>query len=88
MTSYEELAKLVNAMPRIPKHEMKCHPLVMMLLREESWWSPHSRSDLWNYYDLLSCPVFIDQTMEPGAWEIYEDNVLIKFGNTERRCDS
>lgn len=78
--NYEELAALVNSMPRIPRHELKCHPSVVVALREESWWKSSSRSRLGNLYDLLTCPVYEYSSMEPGAWEIYEDDVLVDSG--------
>jgi hypothetical protein len=83
--NYDELASLVSSMPRIPKREMWCHPVVVMQLREETWWQPFSRSGLWRMYDLLACPVYEDPSMDFGAWEIREDGEVTASGNTAAR---
>jgi len=72
-------------MTELPKRELRCHPLVVMRLREETWRAPASRSRLWNYYDLNPCPVYEDPSMEPGAWEMREDGIAVASGNTEGR---
>lgn len=82
---YSELVAFARSMPHIPARELKCHPLVVTYLREETWWLPASRSWLWNYYDSLSrlsaVPVYEDPSMDMGAWEIREDGVVIVSGN-------
>jgi hypothetical protein len=80
--NYDELAALVNSMPRIPRRELRCHPVVVMQLREEARWTGSRHTYLWKVYDLLACPVFTDPAMDCGAWEVCENDVVVASGNT------
>jgi len=82
--TYDDLVRLVNSMPRVPKRELRCHPLVIDYLRWDCRYHPVHRDPLAKIYDLWACPVTVVSIMEPGAWEFYEDDVLVRAGNTER----
>jgi hypothetical protein len=82
--TYDELAQFAASMPRIPKWELKCHPMVIAALRWETQAFPARKSMLYNVYDMLACPVYEDPLMEPGAWEIHKDGELHAAGNIDR----
>jgi hypothetical protein len=81
--NYDELAELANSMPRIPKKELKCHQLVVDYLRWDTLHHPVHRDPISRAYEAWACPVYVDNTMEPGAWEFYEDGALKASGNIE-----
>lgn len=81
--NYDDLASLVSHFPRIPRRELRCHPFVIMQLREEAQWVTSHHTPLWKAYDLLACPVYEDPSMDMGAWEIRENGVVTASGNTE-----
>lgn len=81
--NYDELASFAQSVPRIPKRELRCHPLVIDALRWDTLHCPSFRDPLARMYDLWACPVYQDVTMEPGAWEFFEDDVVVASGNTE-----
>jgi len=81
--TYEELTVFASSISRLPKRELRCHPIVVMQLREETQWTSSHHTQLWRIYDLLACPVYEDPLMEMGAWEIHENGVVVAAGNTE-----
>ena len=78
--TYDELAQFAASMPRIPKRELKCHPSVTEALRN------YTRDGEYTVYDevmakLTGIDIFEVETMDSGAWEIFEDDVLKASGN-------
>lgn len=81
--NYDELAEWASSTPRLPKRELRCHQLAVDALRWDTLHCPIHRDPLARIYDLIACPVYVHNDMEPGAWEIYEDGVKVAEGNTE-----
>jgi hypothetical protein len=79
--NYDELAAFAESVPRVPKRELWCHPLVAMALRQETPYRVHSPFGAW--YELNSIPVFEDPAMGVGAWEVREDGEVTQSGNIE-----
>ena len=80
--NYDELAALVGSLPRIPKREIKCHPSVVVALRESS--GPVSAVTAFGFVDmprdLLFFPIFEDDTLTWGEWYLREDDEVVASG--------
>lgn len=80
---YNELAEFAQNMPRIPRREMRCHPLVLTALR--SGFSVQELASKLGYLglpnNLMTMNVFEVPVMDPGAWEILEDGEITATGN-------
>ncbi len=78
--NYDELAAFAQSMPRIPKRELKCHPLVLEALRWDTLHRPVHREPLARWYDFNQIPVYEDGTLAPGEWKLYEDGEVTQSG--------
>lgn len=80
--NYDELARMAESMPRIPKRELKCHPSVAAALRGLEY--DNETVTLFGFAalgtGLLGIPVFEDDTLPWGAWKIYEDDEVAAAG--------
>ena len=78
--SYGELCELMSQMPRISRRELKCHPVVTELLREQY---PSETACTFGIIpsELLAIPIFEDPDMPEGAWKIFEDGEEASSGN-------
>lgn len=82
--TYDELVSLANAMPRIPRRELKCHPAVIIALRAQ-YPEPVDVVTVLGFaslpQNLLDIPVYVDLTLGWGEWFLKEDGLTVASGN-------
>lgn len=65
MTTYDELANLMASVPRIPRRELKCHPVVAVQLRNYTRTGEYTMAD--ELTMLTGIPVYESPDMDFGA---------------------